>query len=138
MTNDEALAPEPNDGDLDLRLLPWDAPEGKPCFLSSADSRGVMSRYADSVEAAQMTIGADVLADVEELLADPAACCRRLRPALQQAADALSDVLRVAESRGARLPAPDPDEPGPDSGERGRLLALELTATLTALPHPAE
>ncbi|GAA0462519.1 hypothetical protein GCM10009544_26240 [Streptomyces stramineus] len=53
----EALQPGAISEDRDPRLLPWEAPEGKPCFLSSADGQGVMSRYADSIEAAQMITG---------------------------------------------------------------------------------
>ncbi|MEV4501130.1 hypothetical protein [Streptomyces klenkii] len=99
-----------DDGRLDLRLLPWSSPDDKPCFLSPADGQGKLSRYADAVEAAQMDIGAEVLADAEKLLANPKARCDHLRTALQQTAKSLGDVLRVAESRGGRLPSPDPDE----------------------------
>ncbi|MGK5547042.1 GntR family transcriptional regulator [Streptomyces sp. URMC 127] len=95
---------------LDLRLLPWTSPDDKPCFLSSADGQGRLSRYADAVEAAQMDIGADVLADAEKLLANPEARCEHLRIALQQTTKSLGDVLRVAESRGGRLSASDPEE----------------------------
>ena len=30
----------------ELRLLPWTGPDGKPCFLSTDDSSGYMSRLA--------------------------------------------------------------------------------------------
>lgn len=101
---------EADDSHLDLRLLPWASPDDKPCFLSTSDGRGMVSRYADAVEAAQMVIGAGVLADAKKLLTNPEACCDHLRIALQQTARSLGDILRVAESRGARLPAPDPEE----------------------------
>ncbi|MFH8785031.1 hypothetical protein [Streptomyces roseoverticillatus] len=101
---------EDDGGRLDWRLLPWTSPDDKPCFLSPVEGQGRLSRYADAVEAAQMDIGADVLADAEKLLANPEARCDHLRIALQQTAKSLSDVLRVAESRGGRLPAPDLDE----------------------------
>ncbi|MEU8551841.1 hypothetical protein AB0C81_33550 [Streptomyces roseoverticillatus] len=101
---------ETGGGRLDWRLLPWTSPDDKPCFLSPAEGQGRLSRYADAVEAAQMDIGAEVLADAEKLLADPKARCDHLRIALQQTAKSLGDVLRVAESRGGRLPAPDPEE----------------------------
>ncbi|RKN74610.1 hypothetical protein D7231_12290 [Streptomyces klenkii] len=93
-----------------LRLLPWNSPDDKPCFLSPSDGQGRLSRYADTVEAAQMNIGADVLADAEKLLSNPEACRHDLRIALHQTAKSLGDVLRVAESRGARLREPNEDE----------------------------
>ncbi|MFI9358679.1 hypothetical protein [Streptomyces lydicus] len=51
-------------------------------------------------------------------LCDPAAGLS-LRVTLKRTAAALGDVLRVADSRGGRLPAPDePDDPDdPDGGE---------------------
>lgn len=135
-TNGEDCWPDASGDAYDLRLLPWNSPDDKPCLLSSDGSRGVMTRYADSVEAAQMVIGAETLADLGKLLADPAACCRHLRPLLQRAADSLSDVMRVAESRGDRLPALDDDleEPEAEDPASGRALDPELTA----LPHPEE
>ncbi|MFF7021061.1 hypothetical protein ACFY97_08600 [Streptomyces klenkii] len=56
-----------------------------------------------------MNVGAGVLADAEKLLANPEACRHDLRIALHQTAKSLGDVLRVAESRGARL-APAEEE----------------------------
>ncbi|MEV4925533.1 hypothetical protein [Streptomyces roseoverticillatus] len=88
------------------RLLPWSSPDDKPCFLNTSDSQGMLSQYADSVEEAQMAIGADVLADAGKLLANPEASGDHLRVALQDTAESLADILRVAESRGRRLPAP--------------------------------
>lgn len=38
----------------ELRLLPWSGPEGKPCYLSTDDREGYMSRLADYIEAAQL------------------------------------------------------------------------------------
>ncbi|MEW2029681.1 hypothetical protein AB0901_04020 [Streptomyces roseifaciens] len=117
--NSEALRSTLNAGSYELRLLPWESPGDKPCFLSTGDGRGVMSRYADGVEAEQLANGAAVLADAEKMLADPAACRYHLRLTLREAADSLSDVLRVAESRGARLSLPQPGEPAFDGEESG-------------------
>ncbi|QLE73963.1 hypothetical protein FGW37_22400 [Streptomyces rectiverticillatus] len=105
-----AIQPKSDGSDHDLRLLPWSSPDDKPCFLSTSDGQGVLSRYADGVEAAQLAIGAEALTDAADLLADPAACRYHLRIALQQTARSLSDALRIAESRGARLYAADPEE----------------------------
>ncbi|MFD4767009.1 hypothetical protein [Streptomyces niveus] len=99
-----------------LRLLPWTTPEGKPCFLSSDTDEGVLSRLADAVEAAQTSAGAGVLGCAKAVLADPQVGARELRFALARVTEALGDVLRVAESRGARLSAPHGDEEG-DEGE---------------------
>jgi len=93
-----------------LRLLPWSSPDGKPCFLDTDDDGGVMSRLADNIEAAQTGTGTEVLATAKSVLADPHADSPELRLALAWAVDSLGDVLRVAESRGARLLVLVPDE----------------------------
>lgn len=105
MTNSLGLSP--------LRLLPWTTDDGKPCYLSSDDRGGFMSRLADDIEHDQTDTGAEVLEHVRAVLADTQAESGKLRGALVQSAQALDDVLRIAESRGARLPAPDDDEDGP-------------------------
>ncbi|WKU47030.1 hypothetical protein Q3V23_24860 [Streptomyces sp. VNUA116] len=117
--NEDGRTPrlEARDHGHGLRLLPWNSPDDKPCFLMPSDGQGRLSRYADTVEAAQMNIGADVLADAEKLLANPRACRHDLRIALHQTAKSLGDVLRVAESRGARLPAPNDEERQPEGKE---------------------
>lgn len=89
-----------------LRLLPWTTPEGKPCFLSADSGEGVLSRLADSVEEAQTSTGTEVLGGAKAVLADPKVGDRELRFALARVTEVLSDVLRVAESRGARLSVP--------------------------------
>ncbi|MEU8780771.1 hypothetical protein [Streptomyces sp. NPDC048637] len=90
-----------------LRLLPWETPAGNPCYLSTDDSGGYLSRKADEMEAEQMRDGAAVLADAEEVLDDPTTGPLTLRVTLQQTTRALGDVLRIAASRGGRLPVPD-------------------------------
>ncbi|MGW8671903.1 hypothetical protein [Streptomyces niveus] len=105
-----------------LRLLPWTTPEGKPCFLSSDTDEGVLSRLADAVEVAQTSAGAGVLGCAKAVLADPQVGARELRFALTQVTEVLGDVLRVAESRGARLSVPYEDEGG-DEGDDPRLPA---------------
>ncbi|MFE5872277.1 hypothetical protein ACFQ6V_27005 [Streptomyces roseifaciens] len=117
--NSEAIRSALNAGSYELRLLPWESPGDKPCFLSTDDGHGVMSRYADDVEAEQLANGATVLTNVERMLADPAACRYHLRLVLREAAESLSDVLRVAESRGARLSLPRPGQPALDGEESG-------------------
>ncbi|WP_405840912.1 hypothetical protein OG528_22945 [Streptomyces platensis] len=103
---DAALAPAPG-----LRLLPWESEGGKPCFLSADGAGGVLSRLADEVEAEQLCDGADVLKGAVAVLDDGRAGEHALRRALRATTQSFGDVLRVADSRGARLPvAADGDE----------------------------
>ena len=88
----------------DLRLLPWTTPDGKPCYLSTDSDRSMVSRLADEIEAAQLDSGEQVLAGAREVLADPGAGERAVRFALTRAAECLEDALRVAASRGRRIP----------------------------------
>lgn len=89
-----------------LRLLPWTTPDGKPCYLSTDNARSLLSRLADDVEAAQLGSGEQVLEGARAVLADPEAGERAVRFALTRATESLEDVLRVAVSRGARIPHP--------------------------------
>ncbi|MEU1317876.1 hypothetical protein [Streptomyces tibetensis] len=89
------------------RLLPWLSAEGNPCYLVTDDNGGYLSRLADELEAVQLATGTDVLGLAREVLDDPAAPYREVRFAGIRLAECLSDALRVAESRGMRLPAPD-------------------------------
>lgn len=86
-----------------LRLLPWTTPEGNPCYLSTDDSRSLLSRLADDVEAAQLDSGEQVLAGARAVLSDRKAGERAVRFALTRATESLEDVLRVAVSRGGRV-----------------------------------
>ncbi len=125
-THREAAPPEAEEyGDSALRRLPWNSPEGKPCFLSAACTDGALSRIADSVETEQTDAGAEVLSGAKAVLADADAGERQLRFALVRAVESLGEVLRVAESRGARLSVPDCDEPGPEGDPSQVWEALE-------------
>ncbi|MDI3417966.1 hypothetical protein [Streptomyces luteolus] len=87
-----------------LRLLPWENDTGKPCYLSTNDPDGSLSRLADDIESDQLSDGADVLKGARAVLGDRKAGEYALRLALRATTQALGDVLRVADSRGARLP----------------------------------
>ncbi|MGC9500428.1 hypothetical protein [Streptomyces sp. WG7] len=89
-----------------FRLLPWTTPEGNPCYLSTDDSRSLLSRLADDIEEAQLGSGEQVLAGARAVLGDGKAGERAVRFALTRATESLEDVLRVAVSRGRRLPRP--------------------------------
>lgn len=99
------------------RLLPWTGEEGKPCYLIS-DGTGRLSRMADTVERVQLGMAGDLLGHAADMLADDRVTCAQLRHLLTGMHGALTDVLRIAESRGARLLAPVDDDPG-DSEDIG-------------------
>ncbi|MFE3857329.1 hypothetical protein ACFXPN_40110 [Streptomyces griseorubiginosus] len=91
------------------RLLPWPSADGKPCYLVTDNNGGYLSRRADDLEATQLATAVDVLALARPLLDDPASPYTEVRYAGLRLAECLADALRVAESRGMRLPAPDAD-----------------------------
>ncbi|MEU0806677.1 hypothetical protein [Streptomyces sp. NPDC005970] len=98
-----------------LRLLPWSDPDGKPCYLASDGGDSLLSRRADVIEAMQLSMGSELLRRARALLDAPKADARELRYLAERLCEALRDVLRVAESRGARLPSCDESD-GPDEG----------------------
>ncbi|MFJ4369955.1 hypothetical protein ACIP4S_38305 [Streptomyces chartreusis] len=87
-----------------LRLLPWTTPDGNPCYLSADSDHSALSRLADDLEAAQLDSGEQVLVGARAVLADPGAGERAIRFALTRAVESLDDALRVAVSRGRRMP----------------------------------
>jgi len=87
-----------------LRLLPWTTPEGKSCYLSANSDHSTLSRLADDVEAAQLSSGEQVLAGARAVLADPKAGEGAVRFALSRATESLGDAIRIAVSRGERIP----------------------------------
>ncbi|MDQ1046697.1 hypothetical protein [Streptomyces sp. V4I2] len=91
-----------------LRLLPWSTPEGNPCYLSTDSDHSRLSQFADDLEEAQIDSGEQVLAGARAVLADPRAGERAVRFALTRAAECLADLLRIAVSRGERIPRREP------------------------------
>ncbi|MFF0117600.1 hypothetical protein [Streptomyces prasinus] len=86
----------------ELRLLPWTGPDGKPCFLSTDDSGGYMSRLADNTESVQLGTATELLDQAIDMLATDTAPDDMLLLA-KNLIGALKDTLRVATSRGHRL-----------------------------------
>lgn len=86
-----------------LRLLPWSGPDGKPCYLSTDDNDGYMSRLADNIEALQLGMATDLLERAAGVLGDQDAGRDDLRLMLTEVTRALRDVVRVAASRGHLL-----------------------------------
>ncbi|MFI6059600.1 hypothetical protein [Streptomyces sp. NPDC051286] len=85
-----------------FRLLPWAGEQGKPCYVLS-DATGRVSRVADTVESIQLGMAGDLLGHAAELLADNRAGAVELRFLSGRLSESLRDVMRIAESRGARL-----------------------------------
>jgi hypothetical protein len=92
----------------ELRLLPWSGPEGKPCYLSTDDRDGYMSRLADNIEAVQLGTAAELLERASETLDDQDADLEEKQRLAKELAGALRDVLRVAISRGHLLAVNEP------------------------------
>ncbi|MGP4047533.1 hypothetical protein [Streptomyces sp. 2A115] len=92
------------------RLLPWAGPEGKPCYLVT-DGTGYVSRVADNIESVQLGMSVELLDHAADMLADHKATGPQLRFLAARMAEALRDVHRIAESRGARLPLTAYDDP---------------------------
>ncbi|MFJ3721260.1 hypothetical protein ACIPYQ_01650 [Streptomyces sp. NPDC090045] len=86
-----------------LRLLPWSGPEDKPCYLSTDDTAGYLSRLADDTEEIQLGLGSELLAHADEVLADVDSDPEELRLLATGLTAALRDAVRVATSRGDRL-----------------------------------
>lgn len=93
-----------------LRLLPWVDPEGKPCYLDT-DGTGYVSRLADDMEAVQLSMCRELLDHATDMIPDRQITSAQLRFLVARMAEALRDVQRIAESRGARLPVTAYDEP---------------------------
>jgi hypothetical protein len=87
------------------RLLPWTSPEGKPCYLST-DGRGYLSALADSIETVQLSMGQEVLEYARDATVPGAKTlsATEYRWLACRLAEALADALRVADSRGQRIP----------------------------------
>ncbi|MFF9027109.1 hypothetical protein [Streptomyces iakyrus] len=84
----------------ELRLLPWAGPDGKPCYLSTDDRGGYVSRLADHIEAFQLGLAFQLLEHSRQVLDDKTEDPEELNLLAAQLTSALRDVLRVATSRG--------------------------------------
>ncbi|WP_234365482.1 hypothetical protein [Streptomyces sp. RTd22] len=62
------------------------------------------SRLADEMEAVQLRMGTELLGHADALLGNPKAGAGELRFLANRLVEALRDALRVADSRGRRLP----------------------------------
>ncbi|MFF0753355.1 hypothetical protein [Streptomyces sp. NPDC004267] len=90
-----------------LRLLPWTTPDGSPCYLSTDDANSHLSRLADGLEDEQLGLASNLVDLASDVLNDQGADPDELRALAVNLMGALRDVLRVADSRGHRLPDPE-------------------------------
>ncbi|MGP8299516.1 hypothetical protein ACTPOK_16655 [Streptomyces inhibens] len=94
------------------RLLPWLSPDGKPCFLAG-DGTGIVSRLADDMEAEQLDEATELIEEARRVLDARTWSPGELHLLAVELTAVLTNVRRVAESRGARLPVPEkPAPPG--------------------------
>lgn len=94
---------ESSAGHTEVRLLPWAGSGGKPCYLSGDGSGGYLSRLADNMEAVQLGLAADLIKEARTVLDARKWTPGELHLLTVRLTEALTDVHRVAESRGARL-----------------------------------
>ncbi|MER6047473.1 hypothetical protein ABT168_08410 [Streptomyces sp. NPDC001793] len=90
--------------DATPRLLPWSSPDGKPCFVLG-DGTGFVSRMADDIEEAQLLLADGLVEDARRLLAGRNWTSGELQLLTVELTESLTEVRRVARSRGARLRA---------------------------------
>jgi len=104
----------------ELRLLPWANPDGLPCYLST-DGGGYLARLADGIEEVQLTMGEELLDHARGVLAPGARALTdaEYRWLACRLTEALSDALRVADSRGQRIPVPPGTAEADGSDEQG-------------------
>ncbi|WP_248001111.1 hypothetical protein [Streptomyces sp. RPA4-5] len=92
------------------RLLPW-AKDGKTCYLSTdGGSNSALSRLADDMEDVQLDVGTEVLEQSRPILANPMSPHSEVRYAALRLSECLDEAIRIAESRGDRIPLPDDEE----------------------------
>ncbi|MBR8642070.1 ATP-binding protein [Streptomyces tuirus] len=91
-----------------VRVLPWTGAQGQPCLLFT-DGDGPASRLADQVESMQLRLADRLLGRTRDLLAQGGTQRGELDTLAGHLADALTDALLIARSRGARLGADERD-----------------------------
>jgi hypothetical protein len=88
-----------------VRLLPWTRDDGRACYLLSGDG-GLVSRVADRVEAELLGMAHELLGHADHMLGGGHPVTpEQHRFLAARLTEALRDVHRIAESRGARLAA---------------------------------
>ncbi|MFI9359248.1 hypothetical protein [Streptomyces lydicus] len=88
-----------------------------PCYLMR-DGNGSVSRLADEAEATQLGMGAELLGHARAMLNDRRVSNGELRYLGERLTEALCDVLRIAQRRGAAR-GPAQEAQGDRPGRRG-------------------
>ncbi|MFE5111490.1 hypothetical protein ACFVW5_08495 [Streptomyces sp. NPDC058232] len=89
-----------------VRLLPWCGADGQPAHLVTDGTESRLSRLADSIEATQLDTAREVLKLSRAMLQSlERPTVGELFYVTQRLTECLTDALRVAESRGLRIPA---------------------------------
>ncbi|MFF8934012.1 hypothetical protein ACF08O_04560 [Streptomyces paradoxus] len=96
---------EARDNAVAGRLLPWSGTDGRPCYLVGAGT-GYVSRLADEIEDVQMDMADRLLGHAAGLLVERRVTSAELHYLARRLSESLRDVIRIAESRGARLGRP--------------------------------
>ncbi|MEU9114641.1 hypothetical protein AB0D04_23330 [Streptomyces sp. NPDC048483] len=92
------------DGDgAPLRLLPWPGQRGKRLYLSTDGPDSRLARAADATEIIQLAMAAELLDHSTAMLTQYRPTTDELRHLSSCLTSSLTDVLRIAESRGGRL-----------------------------------
>ncbi|MFD3487584.1 hypothetical protein [Streptomyces sp. NPDC058665] len=97
------------------RLLPWPGEDGQRSYLVTDDGQSYLSSLANEMEEVQLRTGETLLDHAAAMLRDNAVSTRELRFLSTRLSEALHDALRVAESRGSRLPSTDEDDEPEDA-----------------------
>ncbi|MFC8824846.1 hypothetical protein ACFT9I_05740 [Streptomyces sp. NPDC057137] len=126
------------------RLLPWPGEDGQRSYLVTGDGQSYLSTLANEMEEVQLRTGETLLDHAAAMLLDDKVSTRELRFLSTRLSEALHDALRVAESRGSRLPSPDEgDEPedavpvtGGHQDEPGHACTTETTDGPGSHPVP--
>lgn len=96
----------------ELRLLPWSGLADKPCYLSTDDPDGYMSRLADDIEAAQLGTASELMEEASEALdnqdtsLDEMRCLARELTGLCGASPASQRAAEAASQRAIRVSPP--------------------------------
>ncbi|MGP3773530.1 hypothetical protein ACTWJ8_22230 [Streptomyces sp. SDT5-1] len=89
---------------MSARLLPWPGENGCAAYLVTDNPDGHLSRLADRIEYEQLADAREVLALSRGLLVNADVATVELRFIARRLTESLSQTLRIADSRGARLP----------------------------------
>ncbi|WP_327189395.1 hypothetical protein [Streptomyces xinghaiensis] len=91
-----------------LRLLPWSGPEGKPAHLVTDGTATPLSLLADEIEDQQIETAAAVVGLARPMVEETAdIAAHELRWVARRLIESLRDLLKIAESRGRRIPPYD-------------------------------